>query len=127
MHLKNFIFVLAGFLILQSSSCEKEEISDCFTVELITNICGQYVFQIKDAEHQHLGEKGWVGADNKTLDHVFYTELSCDDMKKQLKNGDKIKVVTTAQPKEQNCAVCLALLTNRPKKEISIKISEDCN
>jgi hypothetical protein len=126
--LKNTVFACFIYLVLSGFSCAKHEETNnlCIKAKLLTEICGQAVFQILDSEHFHLGENGWEFNGSK-IDHVFYTELGCEDLKIKLTSGSEVSLLIKSKREDRNCAICEAALLSRPKTTQFIKVVDRCS
>ncbi len=139
--MKNTCFIALFILGLSSYSCKKStsDLSDdCVRVKLIGFLCGQANFQILDSKYDSFGEDGWKDGNGHILDHVFYSQLSCQDQQflgvfnAQDVNGNGVigkevylKIANTYEA--GNCTTCKALLIGpATRHQVNIKAS-NCN
>lgn len=136
--MKHRAFIVIVSLLVGMWACETEDISQeskqdtCVKVKIVASICGNAVLQIQDPAYYSYGEKGWASG-GQVLDHVFYTEFSCQDERtlSQLGSsslvGTVLNVKFVEKPTAGECIRCMATVANAPNTRRYVQISTDCN
>lgn len=107
------------------SSCDNGDKPNCAEVKIIDQICGQYVLQVVSGTINVDLTDGWQSYDGKVYDNVFYTYMPCEsNLPEDLSETFFVKAVEERE--SGGCAVCLALLANRPETTIAVEVVSFC-
>lgn len=99
---------------------------NCIQARWIDDFCGNAVIQVLSPAHYGLAQDHWTDGQGEEFEHVFGTFLDCDDMQSIPRDGSTFLIKITEENANQECGVCLGLLTPMPETFRYMKIIESC-